>query len=401
MPAAAATPSITLFVCGDVMTGRGIDQILAHPCDPAIHERYMQSALGYVEIAEERNGRIPRPVDPSYIWGDGLGELQRLTPDARIINLETAVTRSDDWVGKGINYRMNPAHVACLSAARIDCCALANNHVLDWGTSGLLETLDTLHAAGLKTAGAGKSRIDAEAPAEIALPRNRRLLVFSLGAQSSGVPPGWAATDRSPGVDFLSDLSERTVGIISRRVRATKQPGDIAVASLHWGPNWGYEIAPDEVRFAHQLIERAGIDLIHGHSSHHPKAIEVFHGKLILYGCGDFINDYEGITGYEAFRGDLGLMYFPTLDAGTGRLRGLELVATQMKRFRVRRASDADARWLASVLDREGGQSGTWTEFGPDGRIELRWAERAAAGLGARSSLDPDQADLSSDNYPI
>jgi poly-gamma-glutamate synthesis protein (capsule biosynthesis protein) len=310
MPATAETSQITLFVCGDVMTGRGIDQILAHPCDPAIHERYMQSALGYVEIAEERNGPIPRPVHSSYIWGDALGELQRLAPDARVINLETAVTRSEDWIGKGINYRMNPANIACLSAARIDCCALANNHVLDWGAAGLLETLDTLHAAGLKTAGAGESRIDAEAPATIALPGNRRVLVFSLGAESSGVPPGWAATDRRPGVDLLVDLSESTVERISRRVGATKQPGDIAVVSLHWGPNWGYEVLPDEVSFAHQLIERAGIDLIHGHSSHHPKAIEVFRGKLILYGCGDFINDYEGITGYEAFRGDLGLMYF-------------------------------------------------------------------------------------------
>lgn len=377
MPAAAPTPQITLFLCGDVMTGRGIDQVLAHPCDPAIHERYMQSALGYVEIAEERNGPIPRQADPSYIWGDALGELQRLAPDARIINLETAVTRSEDWVGKGINYRMNPANIACLSAARIDCCALANNHVLDWGKAGLLETLDTLHAAGLKTAGAGNRRIDAETPAEIALSGNRRVLVFSLGAESSGVPPEWAATDRRPGLDFLPDLSERTVEGISRRVRATKRPEDIAVASLHWGPNWGYEIAPEEVRFAHQLIERAGIDLIHGHSSHHPKAIEVFRGKLILYGCGDFVNDYEGITGYEAFRGDLGLMYFPTLDAATGQLHTMRLVATQMKRFRVQRAPAADADWLASVLDREGGRFGTWTEPGPDGRIELRWGSPA------------------------
>jgi poly-gamma-glutamate capsule biosynthesis protein CapA/YwtB (metallophosphatase superfamily) len=374
----AATSRIALFVCGDVMTGRGIDQIFAHPSDPAIHERFMLSALGYVDIAEQKSGRIPRAVEPAYIWGDALDELQRVRPEARIINLETAVTRSDDWVGKGINYRMNPANVACLSAAHIDCCALANNHVLDWGVSGLRETLDTLHAAGLKTAGAGKSRSEAEAPAELALPNGRRILVFSLGAESSGVPPQWAATDHRPGVDFLADLSERTVARIVSRVRAIKQPGDIAVLSLHWGSNWGYEIAADEVQFAHQLIERAGIDLIHGHSSHHAKAIEVFQGKLILYGCGDFINDYEGIAGYEAFRGDLGLMYFPTLDAATGRLLGLELVATQMMRFRVQRAVEADARWLCAMLDREGGRFATRAELMPDSRITLRWTGPSA-----------------------
>jgi poly-gamma-glutamate synthesis protein (capsule biosynthesis protein) len=99
MKSAAVTPpgadkSITLFLCGDVMTGRGIDQVLPHPGDPLIHEHYMKSALGYVKIAEEVNGPIARPVDFSYIWGDALGELDCRAPDLRIINLETSVTTS-------------------------------------------------------------------------------------------------------------------------------------------------------------------------------------------------------------------------------------------------------------------------------------------------------------------
>jgi poly-gamma-glutamate synthesis protein (capsule biosynthesis protein) len=365
---------ITLFLCGDVMTGRGIDQILPHPCDPAIHERYMQSALGYVQIAEQRNGPIPRPVDPAYIWGDALGELARVQPAARIVNLETAVTRSEDWLGKGINYRMSPGNIACLSAAGIDCCVLANNHVLDWGESGLIETLDMLHAAGLKTAGAGKNRTGAETPAELPVADNRRVLVFALGAESSGVPANWAATDRAPGVDFLADLSERTLERIARRVLSIKRPGDLVVASIHWGSNWGYEISPAEVGFAHGLIERAGIDLVHGHSSHHPKGVEVFQGKLILYGCGDFINDYEGIGGHEPFRSDLGCMYFPTLDSETGRLLGLELVPSQTKRFRAQRASETDARWLCSILDRQSARFGASAELWPSHRIQLRWS---------------------------
>ncbi len=355
------------------MTGRGIDQILPHPGDPAIHERYMQSALGYVQIAEERNGHIPRPVDLSYIWGDALEELKRMQPDARIINLETAVTRSDDWIDKGINYRMSPGNVACLSTAAIDCCALANNHVLDWGASGLVETLDTLQAVGLKTAGAGKNRFEAQAPAEVFMGDNRRVLVFSLGAESSGVPASWAATDRAPGVDFLADLSERTLDRIARRVSSIKRPGDLVVASIHWGSNWGYEISPAEVGFAHGLIEHAGIDLVHGHSSHHPKGVEGFQGKLILYGCGDFINDYEGIRGFEPFRSDLGFMYFPTLDPETGQLLGLELVPMQTKRFRVQRAAEADARWLCSILDRQSVRFGVSAELRADHRIDLRW----------------------------
>lgn len=101
------TQTITLFLCGDVMTGRGIDQVLPYPSNPQIYEPYLTSARGYVKLAEEVNGPIPKPVDFPYIWGHALEELQRTDPDARIINLETAVTTSSElWAGKGINYRI-------------------------------------------------------------------------------------------------------------------------------------------------------------------------------------------------------------------------------------------------------------------------------------------------------
>ena len=82
---------VRLFLCGDVMTGRGIDQVLPHPSDPLLHEGYASSALRYVELAERANGPIPRPVDFAYVWGDALTELERRRPDVRIVNLETAV----------------------------------------------------------------------------------------------------------------------------------------------------------------------------------------------------------------------------------------------------------------------------------------------------------------------
>lgn len=366
--------AVTLFLCGDVMTGRGIDQILPHPCDPALHESFVQHALGYVALAESAHGTIPRHVAPDYIWGDALAELERVRPAARIVNLETAVTTSDDWLDKGINYRMHPANVACLTAAEIDCCVLANNHVLDWGRAGLLETLHTLHGAGLRTAGAGRNRTEASTVAEIPLPGDHRILVAAFGMQSSGIPVQWAATDELPGVAVLKDLSDRTADRIARSVAAVKQSGDLVVASIHWGGNWGYEISAAEQRFARRLIDAAGVDVVHGHSSHHPKAIEVHAGKLVLYGCGDFVNDYEGIAGYESYRGDLGFMYFPTLSAATGALVRLELVPTQLNRFRVQRAPTEDARWLAELLQREGRWFGTGARVREDGRIELAWS---------------------------
>src|SRR5262245_35993372 len=159
------TATTKLFLCGDVMTGRGVDQILPRSCPPRLYEPFVSSAIDYVTLAERAHGPIPRPVDHAYVWGDALAICDEERPDARIINLETAVTTSEDAAPKGINYRMHPGNVPLLSAAGIDCCTLANNHVLDWGEAGLLETLDVLERAGIRTAGAGRDEATAQAPA--------------------------------------------------------------------------------------------------------------------------------------------------------------------------------------------------------------------------------------------
>jgi poly-gamma-glutamate synthesis protein (capsule biosynthesis protein) len=369
-----APNTITLFLCGDVMTGRGVDQVLPHPGDPRLHEPYVESALRYVELAQATYGPFPRHVGYADIWGDALDELERRAPDARIVNLETAVTRSDDYArSKSVHYRMHPLNVPCLTAAKIDCCVLANNHVLDWGRAGLEETLATLAGAKLGMAGAGQSCAEAEAPAVVDVRGKGRVIVFGLGSESSGIPGRWAATEDRPGVNLLEDFSARTVRRLAALVREVKRARDIVVASIHWGENWGYGTPREQVQFAHALIGEAGVDIVHGHSSHHVKAIEVYQGRPVLYGCGDFLTDYEGIGGYEEFRNDLGLMYFVTIDPSRAELVRLEMTPTQMRRFRVNRAPSADAQWLADVLSREGARFGTRVEVTADGRLALRW----------------------------
>lgn len=362
---------ITLFLCGDVMTGRGIDQILPHPSRPILYEPYVRDARQYVELAEEVSGPVPRPADFAYPWGEALAELDHISPDLRIINLESAVTACEEpWPAKGINYRMHPANIPCLAAAKIDGCALANNHVLDWGYAGLLETLEVLQRTGIKTAGAGRNRQEAAAPAVFEIRGKGRVLLFSIGFDTSGIPWSWAVTEDKPGVNLLPDLSDDVAEMVGRWVAAVKQRNDVVVVSIHWGGNWGYRIYREEQRFTHSLID-LGVDLIHGHSSHHVKGIEVYNGKLILYGCGDFLNDYEGITGYEEFRDDLGFMYLPTLEVQTGRLVELRLKPTHIRRFRVNRASAADAQWLKEVIGREGKAFGTRAEFDEEGDLIL------------------------------
>ena len=372
---AAPAAEVTLFLSGDLMTGRGIDQILAHPSKPELYEPYVRSALEYVALAERQSGELPRRVAFDYIWGDALAEIERMQPAARIVNLETAVTASDEaWPGKGIHYRMHPENLPCLTAARLDCCVLANNHVLDWGRSGLAETLVSLRAAGLRIAGAGRDASEAAAPATIVVQGGRRVLVFAYAMPSSGVPVAWAATPNRSGVNMLEDLSAAALERIARQVRAHKRDGDIAVLSLHWGPNWGYEVGSAERAFARRLVDAAGVDLVHGHSSHHAKGIEIYRDRPILYGCGDLLDDYEGIGGYESYRAELGLMYFPTFDAAGGSLTRFVLVPTRIRGFRLNRANADEAGWLAAMLGREGAKLGTGVQTQPDRTLALRWS---------------------------
>ncbi len=356
------------------MLGRGIDRFLPHPSSPALHERYVRNTIQYVELAEARSGSLSIPVPFSYVWGDALKEFDTFKPDVKLINLETSITTSNTYaIGKGIHYRMHPDNISCLTAAKIDCCALANNHVLDWGRSGLLETLSTLKRGSIQFAGAGHNIREAEAPAEIVIGDHQRLLVFSYGSESSGVPPSWRATATKPGIAVINDYSDRTVRTIQDSIETYKQPGDIAVISIHWGGNWGYEIPEARIRFARKLIRDARVDLIHGHSCHHVQGCEVYQNKLILYGCGDFIDDYEGIGGYQRYRADVGLMYFASLDVATGKLLTLQMVPTQINRFKVNRAQELESAWLQKTLNREGHAFGTRVELAANKTLELRW----------------------------
>ncbi len=363
---------LSLFLGGDVMCGRGIDQILPRPSPPRLYEAYAASALDYVDLAEQAHGPLPRHVAPDYIWGDALAWLDGEAPALRLVNLETAVTTQDRPEPKGINYRMHPANLACLRAAHVDGAVLANNPVLDWGPAGLRETRDSLAAAGIAPVGAGPDPGVAGAPALWPLPGGGRLRLYAWAHASSGVPSSWAAGP-GPGVNRLADLSPATVAALARSLAQDRQAGDLTVVSLHWGTNWGYAVPAEHCRFARSLIQEAGVDLIWGHSSHHPRPLEVFEGKLILYGCGDLLNDYEGLHGHEEFRPELVLLYFPTLDRHNGRLQRLHLVPLLLRHFRLQSATPADTHWLAERLNRECRAWGSRLAEGAHGSLRLHW----------------------------
>jgi poly-gamma-glutamate synthesis protein (capsule biosynthesis protein) len=380
--------TIRLLLSGDVMLGRGLDQVMAQPVDPTLHEPSVQDAREYVRLAERANGPIPAPVPPEWPWGEALAAMRALRPDRRLINLETAVTAGGHpWPGKGIHYRMHPRHLETLQVAAIDACVLANNHVLDWGAAGLNDTLAALETAGLGVVGAGADRRAALRPLALHLPGGGRLLVSAWAHPSSGVPRQWAASEHWGGVAMLPELDARGLRRIEAALAPHRRSGDLTVVSLHWGGNWVEEIPAEQRRFARELIDQGLADVVHGHSSHHPLPPEVHGGKAILHGCGDLINDYEGIAdpwGRPAgLRSDLGCLYLLELRRCGGELERLEVVPFRLRQFRLSRAESADRVALERLL---GLPAGGWRrsdgDEGPEG-VPPGWVWQAGVAGGA------------------
>src|SRR5271166_5045835 len=237
---------VKVMMGGDVMLGRGVDQILPHPGEPELREPYVRDARGYVRLAERVNGLIARPVDWAWPWGEVLEILNEAAVDVRLINLETTITADGQFADrKPVCYRMHPDNLPALTALRPDVCALANNHILDFGYQGLTDTVTALDRAGIQGVGAGADLLTARRPAVVSAHGEHRVLVGSVAMKSAGVPESWAAHYHRPGVWLIRDPSLREAADeVAAGVLAHKIDGDVAIVSVHWGSNWGYAIAP-------------------------------------------------------------------------------------------------------------------------------------------------------------
>ena len=190
---------------------------------------------------------------------------------------------------------------------------------------------------------------------------------------SSGVPARWAATERAA---WCQRHRERHPTLRSAAcwngIGRPSAAGDVVVVSVHWGSNWGYRVPAADVRLAHRLID-GGVDVvctgtrrtIRGRS-------RSTKGKLVLYGCGDLIDDYEGIAGHEEYRDDLRLLYLATIHGETGRLSALRMVPFQARQLRLHRASAEDSTLLANMLDRISRSFGSGVDVAPGGTLVLK-----------------------------
>lgn len=243
---------LNIGFAGDVMLGRTLDLVIS------------------------RNGF-------DFPWGNVLPLLR--ASDFNVINLETALTYSTNKVEKTFNFKASPEKVKSLLSAKITVANLANNHVLDFGVEGLLETITTLDNAGIKHVGAGKNIGDALAPIIL---RKNDIVLGVLGVTDN--EPGWLAGS-SPGVNYINVSFKKDRAIILQAIETLKKQCDILIVSIHWGPNMREKPTLEFISFAHEMVDY-GANVIHGHSAHILQGIEHYKNSLILYDTGDFIDDY-------------------------------------------------------------------------------------------------------------
>lgn len=375
LEAIAKKTHFRVLMTGDVMLGRGIDQILSTPSKPGIYESYIKDSRDYLQLAIKKNGSIPLKVADDYIWGYAKKVIAKEGPELTIVNLETAITTSDDfWPNKGIHYRLHPENTRVIKALGIDICTLANNHSLDWGYRGLKESIESLRSNKIYPLGAGDTRTDAEKPYIKKISNSQRLLVFAFGSPSSGVYPSWAASSKQAGLAYLR-FSPRDLSRVKDLVRSHRKKDDIVILSLHWGPNWGYNIAAKHQNFAHRLIDEGLVNLVFGHSSHHPKGVEFYRNVPIIYGAGDLINDYEGINSRRTakYRGHIGGMYLLNFALNSKNVDAVIFYPSTVKKFRVEAVNSDDFAWISKKLQQESARLNT-TVTSTDRRILLKAA---------------------------
>jgi poly-gamma-glutamate synthesis protein (capsule biosynthesis protein) len=303
---------LKLLFAGDAMLGRLVNTILkAHP--------------------------------PSYPWGDTLSLFR--DADVRLCNLECVISdKGTPWSAtpKVFHFRSDAKNVAVLNAAQIDAVSLANNHVLDFSYEGLFDMLRHLRRAGIRFAGAGATLKEASAPI-IWEVQGRKLGFIAITDNE----PDWAASGKHSGVWYVPiRVDGKQAQYLFEVVQQTKAEVACLIVSVHWGSNWGYAPPPEHRLFAHALIDR-GADIIFGHSSHVARGIEMYQNRPIIYGAGDFIDDYAVD---EVERNDQSFLFIIEMNATT--LSRLLLYPTVIRHFQARRARNSECLAIVTHMQR-------------------------------------------------
>jgi len=196
--------------------------------------------------------------------------------DVFMVNLENAITTSDEKIEKEFNFKMPPKFLRILQNGGVNIVNAANNHLADYGRSGIYETMRNLDSVGIQYVGVGKNLREARKPV---LHTVRGKTIGFLGYHGGDT---FAATTDSAG------LAPRFQGFIVEDVEKLQIEADYVVVNFHWGTELEEYPEQWQIDLAHHVVE-AGADLIIGHHPHILQGIERYRGATIAYSLGNFI----------------------------------------------------------------------------------------------------------------
>jgi len=219
--------------------------------------------------------------------------------DYTVVNLETPITDASTAFPKQYNFKASPLLLEGLKSSGVDMVSLANNHTLDYGQQGLLDTLSQLEKAGIEQIGGGKNKEEAYSEKIVEIKGQKvAFLAFSRVLPSVS----WYARDNKPGL-----ASGYQVDRAANIVENVKNKADYVLVYYHWGDEKVNRPNQDQKTIARTLIDH-GADAIIGSHPHVLQGFETYKGKPVAYSLGNFLfPDY--VSGRTAETGVLKLQF--------------------------------------------------------------------------------------------
>jgi poly-gamma-glutamate synthesis protein (capsule biosynthesis protein) len=214
--------------------------------------------------------------------------------DLAVVNLETAITERGDPAPKEFTFRAPARAFDALTAAGIDVASMANNHGIDYGPVGLLDSIAAARAASFPIVGIGRNAAEAYAPYRATVRGQRIAVIGATQVLDSALIGAWTATDTQAGLASAKDVARLTAA-----VRAVRPTSDTVVVFLHWGIETHTCPSADQEGLARALVD-AGADILVGGHAHRLQGAGRMGGAFVAYGLGNFVFYTSGGPGAQS-----------------------------------------------------------------------------------------------------
>ncbi len=240
----------------------------------------------------------PRLAKPKTAFGPTAATLRKA--DLAMVNLETAITEGGTKAPKTYAFRAPASAFTALKAAGVDVTSMANNHGMDYGVSGLRDSMAAIKKSRFPTVGIGMNAAEAYKPYRTTVKGNKIAIVGATQVLDDNLIEAWTATDTKPGL-----ASAKNVPRMVQAVKEAAEGSDLVIVHVHWGQELNPCPLPRQKTLAQELTA-AGADIIVGGHAHIPLGGGYMdNGAYIHYGMGNFL--FASARGQSARSGILAL----------------------------------------------------------------------------------------------